>query len=59
MDEPDKFSVKVGPGEDRVVRLKVAKEGNSAYSYSAASSYFVQESLPLSALKQKASTEPS
>ena len=59
MAESDKFSAIVGPGEDKVVRLKVAKEGNGAYSYSATSSYYIQESLPLSVLKEKASSEPT
>ena len=50
-EQEDQFTVKVGPGEDRVVRLKVQKEGNAAYSYAATTSYFFQEAIPLDKLK--------
>jgi hypothetical protein len=41
--EKDEFTVKVYSGEERIVKLKVNKEGNSNYSFSTRIQFYIVE----------------
>ncbi len=45
--QKDEFTVKIYPGEERIVRLKVNKEGNSFYSYSTKIQFYIVEKYTL------------
>jgi hypothetical protein len=45
--QKDEFTVKVYPGEERIVRLKVSKEGNSVYSYATRIQFYIVEKYSL------------
>ncbi len=45
--EADEFTVKVYSGEERIVRLKVNKEGNSFYSFSTKIQFYIVEKYSL------------
>lgn len=45
--EKDEFTVKVYPGEERIVRLRVDKEGDSFYSYSTKIQFYIVEKYTL------------
>lgn len=55
----NEFTVKVNPNEERVVLLKVQKEGNSFYSFSTRIQFYIVEKLPLQKLRDLADKKPS
>lgn len=50
-EKPDYFVAKVYPGEDRIVRLKVEKEGESFYSFSTKIQFYIVEKFNLEKLR--------
>jgi hypothetical protein len=49
----------VFPSEERVVRLKVNKEGNSFYSFSTKIQFYIVEKYSLEKLKELADKKPT
>ena len=50
-DQKEEFIVKVYPEEERIVRLKVQKEGNSFYSFSTKIQFYIVEKYSLEKLR--------
>ena len=57
--EKDQFTVKVYPDEERIVRLKVNKDGNSFYSYSTKIQFYIVEKYSLEKLRDLADKKPT
>lgn len=57
--EPDEFTVKVYSGEERIVKLKVSKEGNSFYSFSTKIQFYIVEKYTLEKLKELTDKKPT
>lgn len=51
--------VRVFPGEERVVRLKVQKEGNSFYSFSTKIQFYIVERYSLEKLRDIVDRNPT
>jgi hypothetical protein len=49
----------VYPGEERIVRLKVQKDGNSYYSFSTKIQFYIVEKYSLEKLKELADKKPT
>ena len=58
-ERKDDFIVKVYPDEERIVRLKVQKEGNSYYSFSTKIQFYIVEKYSLEKLRELADKKPT
>lgn len=58
-ENKDEFIAKVYPGEEKIVRLKVQKEGNSFYSFSTKIQFYLVEKYSLEKLRELADKKPT
>lgn len=58
-EHKDEFTVKVFPEEERIVTLKVSKEGNGFYSFSTKIQYYIVEKYSLEKLRDLADKKPT
>ena len=58
-ENPEEFIVKVYPEDERIVRLKVQKEGNSFYSFSTKIQFYIVEKFSLEKLRELTDKKPT
>ena len=58
-ERKEDFTVKVYPEEERIVRLKVQKEGDSYYSFSTKIQFYIVEKYSLENLRELADKKPT
>ena len=58
-ERPGDFMVKVYPGEEKIVRLKAQKEGNSFYSFSTKIQFYIVDKYNLEKLRDVVDRNPT
>jgi len=58
-EKSDEFSVKVQPGQEKIIKLRVTSDGNGSYSYSTKIQFYVVEGYSLDKLRELCNKKPT